>query len=648
MKQVEVEGGELALKNSFGDIVIIPKKNRVEVEGMIKDKCWDCVDAFVDTLPVMEDYAEDGTIVSELYKQKTGKDWSTAKQEGLTSGSFDDNMKLRDRLVKGEFDNKIKTDSNEPTQNNNVSTQTNNNQDYTKAKNFNEAFGIARKQLGANQIFEYQGRKYGTNLQGEKFEPSEEVLNKAEMNKPEVKERLQNQNKLTESVYSTKKTTKLEPEYQDWDKVKQKKQEINKMNQADIIKQYYKGSEEEYLIVDKKRGKMHLMKGDKEITSYNVGTGENKGDEQTRTWVDKETKKTDWSKGNKQTGAGIYTVSARTEKHPNYNNSPSWTFYNEYGIEVPMAIHSGLGNRQTKIKNNKEEDEFDTRISNGCINGICYDLKDLYKKGYKEGQKLYVLPDDDDNKYELKNGKLVLSSKNPDVNRTVKTLNYKPIKLEIDEKTFKDKVFTAFDFNDEKEYENTTKPFVKSLQDNKQKIMKAAQIDGDTYNDIAKIAFGIYGTESNFGDTHSAVGNFGRAVNKVNIAQTLYNKTFGNGEISVDPNKGKPDVYSSATTYKQDSKTSSVGLTQIKWEDLNERELKVLKELSINSNKDLLQADKAAIATAAILAIRYHEQLTPEQKKDIETYLPTKWNNRSNYSARVKTNSQYLKIKELN
>jgi len=35
----------------------------------------------------------------------------------------------------------------------------------------------------------------------------------------------------------------------------------------------------------------------------------------------------------------------------------------------------------------------------------------------------------------------------------------------------------------------------------------------------------------------------------------------------------------------------------------------------ITSNKDFLNPEKSAIATAAILAIRYHEQLTPEQKK---------------------------------
>ena len=42
--------------------------------------------------------------VSELYEEKTGKKWSTAKAEGLTSGSYEDNMKLKRRLLSGEFD----------------------------------------------------------------------------------------------------------------------------------------------------------------------------------------------------------------------------------------------------------------------------------------------------------------------------------------------------------------------------------------------------------------------------------------------------------------------------------------------------------------------------------------------------------------
>lgn len=627
---IEAEGSELVLKNKAGDYVIIPKKYRLEVQDMIKENCHSCIDKLVETLPLMEDYAEDGTIVSALYTKKTGKDWSTAKQEGLTTGSYDDNMKLRQRLLSGEFDNKqINTNININNTNNSTKSFSTyvENQDYTKAKDFNEAFKIARQQLGANQIFEYQGRKYGTNLVGEKFEPSDEVLNKAKMNTSEVKERLQQQNKMTTSVYSDKKTTKLEPEYQDWGKVKKRKQEINKMNQADIIKEYHKGSDEQYLVLDKKTGKMHLYQGDKEITSYNVGTGANVGDEQTKTVI--RDGKVMWDEGNKMTGAGIYTVSGVNPKNAHYSNAPTWNFKNEQGIEVPMALHSSFGNRTFKIKDNKEDNN---RLSNGCINGICYNLEELYKKGYKEGQKLYVLPDDDDNTYEISNGKLIFKSKNNNVNRTVNTLNYKPIKLELDEKKFKEKVFQWNDFNDEEELENTTKPFIQALADNKQKVMKVAKINGDIYNDIAKIAFGIYGTESNFGDTHSAVGNFGRAVNK-----------FINAESS-----SSPDYKAKATTYGANEDFRSVGLTQIRFNMLDESEKKVLKELGITSNKQLLDPAYAALATVGILAMRYNNQLTDKEKQDLETYLPKKWNNRANYSDRVKTNSQYLKIKELN
>lgn len=627
---IEVEGGELLIMSKEGHYAVIPAKHRREVMDMVKDGCTDCINNYIQTLPKDSDYAEDGTVVSELYKQKTGKDWSTAKQEGLTTGSYEDNMKLRQRLLSGEFDNKrINTNININNTNNSTKSFSTyvKNQDYTKAKDFNEAFKIARQQLGANQIFEYQGRKYGTNLVGEKFEPSDEVLSKYKMNKPEVKERLQQQNKMTTSVYSDKKTTKLEPEYQDWDKVKKRKQEINKMNQADIIKEYHKGSDEQYLVLDKKRGKMHLYQGDKEITSYNVGTGANVGDEQTKTVI--RDGKVMWDEGNKMTGAGIYTVSGVNPKNAHYSNAPTWNFKNEQGIEVPMAIHSSFGNRTSKIKDDKEDNN---RLSNGCINGICYNLEELYKKGYKEGQKLYVLPDDEANTYEVINGKLIFKSKNSNVNRTVNTLNYKPIKIELDEKTFKEKVFQWNDFNDEEELENTTKPYIQALADNKQKVMKVAKINGDVYNDIAKIAFGIYGTESNFGDTHSAVGNFARAVNK-----------FIDSKSS-----SSPDYKAKATTYGADEDFRSVGLTQIRFNMLDESEKKVLKELGITSNKQLLEPKNAALATVGILAMRYNNQLTDKEKQDLETYLPKKWNNRGNYSTRVKNNSQYLTIKELN
>jgi hypothetical protein len=68
-KHVEVEGGELAIRNSYGDLAIIPKKYKREVEDMIKDGCNDCLDALVSTLPKMSDYAQDGTLITDPPKK---------------------------------------------------------------------------------------------------------------------------------------------------------------------------------------------------------------------------------------------------------------------------------------------------------------------------------------------------------------------------------------------------------------------------------------------------------------------------------------------------------------------------------------------------------------------------------------------------
>jgi hypothetical protein len=65
MKQnlnIEAEGGELIIRNGNSDYVIIPKKYRLEVQDMVKENCHSCIDKLVETLPVMEDYAEDGSL----------------------------------------------------------------------------------------------------------------------------------------------------------------------------------------------------------------------------------------------------------------------------------------------------------------------------------------------------------------------------------------------------------------------------------------------------------------------------------------------------------------------------------------------------------------------------------------------------------
>jgi hypothetical protein len=65
INHIEAEKNELVLKNSHGDIAIIPATHRREVMDMIKEKCYNCLDAYIGTLPDMKSYAKDGTIIPE-------------------------------------------------------------------------------------------------------------------------------------------------------------------------------------------------------------------------------------------------------------------------------------------------------------------------------------------------------------------------------------------------------------------------------------------------------------------------------------------------------------------------------------------------------------------------------------------------------
>jgi len=53
---VEAEGKELVLRNTHGDMAIIPKKYRQEALDMIKEGCDGCLDNLISTLPKVSDY----------------------------------------------------------------------------------------------------------------------------------------------------------------------------------------------------------------------------------------------------------------------------------------------------------------------------------------------------------------------------------------------------------------------------------------------------------------------------------------------------------------------------------------------------------------------------------------------------------------
>ena len=576
-----------------------------------------------------------------------------------------------------------------------------------KEKTFEEAHAEARSTLGPNAIFEFNGRKYGTNNPGEDFKPDEKTLEKSGLNTENVKQNIKKQNEEIDDPYISKKTVKVqEKEYEDWDKIKEKNIELNKSSNANKIVKYKTGdkSGKNYVIVDKKKGLLHIYSpgNDKPIFTSPVDLGANKGDAQTTTKV-KDTNgdgiidsieaqkgKADFSLGNKMTGAGKYYISNIDPKGygglPLFNmmNESQYSNYKKTGKvdNVATSFHKGY----------ISDDE--SRVSNGCIRCNKTTLDNLTKY-LQNSSEIFILPEDEGNSFVYENGQLNFKVKNKGNLYTYKnngkvykkenntwyvapkagssftkitegsrikelnknatnagynyyvdshgkvqkgqgvnkgpTLNYIPIKTSLDEEKFRDEKFTFWDFDDEQELKRV-KEFTKSLQDNKQKIMKAAKINGDIYNDIAKITFGIFGTESNYADTHSAVGNFARAINK-----------------KLSPSSSSsPDYQSKYYTYGADEEYRSVGPTQMRWTYLSDDEKKALKEVGINSNSELMYPSNAALATAVVLGIRYNQQLNDEEKKDIWKSLPKTWNTRANYAYRVKNNSKYLILEQKN
>lgn len=61
--KIEAEGGELILRNSNDDVAIIPKDKVATVKGYIKDGNNEAIDELISTLPYMEGYAEDGSLI---------------------------------------------------------------------------------------------------------------------------------------------------------------------------------------------------------------------------------------------------------------------------------------------------------------------------------------------------------------------------------------------------------------------------------------------------------------------------------------------------------------------------------------------------------------------------------------------------------
>lgn len=86
---VNVEDGEIAIRNSHGDLAIIPKDKRDWVKQKLSEGCHDCIDSLVETLPVASQYAQDGSVYPPNTKVKVSHN-NQIKEYDISSPEYRD------------------------------------------------------------------------------------------------------------------------------------------------------------------------------------------------------------------------------------------------------------------------------------------------------------------------------------------------------------------------------------------------------------------------------------------------------------------------------------------------------------------------------------------------------------------------------
>ena len=111
------------------------------------------------------------------------------------------------------------------------------------------------------------------------------------------------------------------------------------------------------------------------------------------------------------------------------------------------------------------------------------------KKDLESGSLIYILPTDASNIFKVKNGELNFTT-------TTRRGRYDPYNYSA--KSIRPRV-SAFYINDSSRRNSTSIRFVNALATQKARIMELYHLDNDEYNELAKLAYGILGNESDYG-----------------------------------------------------------------------------------------------------------------------------------------------------
>jgi hypothetical protein len=577
-----IQQAGLLLEDPVG-IIVRDKAGRTRegFEGMDKD----FKEAFAQAILADEKvFAHDG----KLFDRKTGR--QLVPEYALSFLRSELQVKAREALAKA--DPKLKVQM--------AQAWVNGNQTFVQNNKLYDLNGI--EQNPSKVIADVMSKKLGTSVDSNRYEGMGQAYLTARANALKNNEPYFRANNQMMDSYSGRNLaspfravagnsdTKIE---------KNRRRMFENLSDSELIRNYSREFPNKdcgyYGVIDKKKAMLKVFANEgAEVYSSEVLVGAQSSDQRTRWTEYSESKRTPSS----STGAGIFTIRPQdvgdSFNQSHFNNN-ILSFKDESNKDTVFAIHQvpvGLEARNTKFGTSNPDDR---RISGGCANLKIADFRAM-KKWLGPSCKVYVLPEEDGNKFVLRDNELKLVSTKPVPANRTNLYNY----------SSNDTKPAAIDIKIVNQTGNTqqAREFVKALEDEKSKIMKLYGLSNDEYNDLALLSYGVLGNESEFGNS-----------NRLKAKEfSIFGVNLGQAGV----------ITARAIAGKDDATNTSRGLTQIK----NLPGGEFTRQYPEINKDNLVNPRNSAVATMGYLAeaARTMRKIALENKEDASKLRITREN----------------------
>jgi len=411
-----------------------------------------------------------------------------------------------------------------------------------------------------------------------------------------------------------------------------------------------------YTIVDKPNKLIKVFSNNNQpLWSKEVLTGKVSSDKRIQ-WVDKSNNRT-----NNITPAGIFTLGERKQSE---NYGEYYQKYYEgnlidikpekgssYGSSTsnPFALHQippNLKSRRLPLIGNGNLK--DNRETGGCVNLPKEDMIEYQDKYHSPGCPFYVVPEEEHLGFEIdfERKKLSMITNTPTqicnqastngcsndyllspVGTAISKIPPRPIHISYDDNIFNgvDSFWYEMLFNGKKQFPLNT--FISSIEVNKAEIMSHYSITNEEYNELAKIAVGVMGVESELGLHKKYLLKEFPALNEIlwpdDASDSMIRRYSPDGQDIVDLGK--------MLTNGTNDPNNSRGPTQIK-------KVSSFLPAGVSITEDELNNPaKAGVATMHVLINLYNELKRMQDKGELksEVIFPGSTEGKSNISEYI-------------